>query len=368
MCVAWRVGAVRPLLIRCCFVLKTDFYPLMSAAAAAATTTTTKSTATGPVEYAPNESFILHVCWETPSQEAATKLLNALRACGAATHRDTPTVPTYFFRTSTNDAAGTGTGINTKASSVWCEFTEVYMDTAGFLGHAKSQDFLGGYAVIMGADLKLSADAKDRPITMRWGTPTDWVAQNILKPVLNEQIVPLVAGAAVYRAVSSSTGTATGSGGTSAAPVLLSIDVAGGGGDGKSSDVNLPSAFAAACSTLYSFPHPKRAGTTRIVAVLPSLPAAPLLTEFNAAVTSVKDRAVSRVEVWSGRSESGGDGVGDAKAAAAAAPEIVKAVEESVTAWKGKVTVNGGSAVGYILHRNVSEIKPAAAAAAGAAK
>lgn len=58
----------------------------------------------GNVLYAPGDAFLLHVFWEAPSLDAAKRLLSGLRACGAATHRDTPCVPTYFFRLSAADA------------------------------------------------------------------------------------------------------------------------------------------------------------------------------------------------------------------------------------------------------------------------
>lgn len=58
----------------------------------------------GQLDYSPGEAFMLHVFWETPGIEAASKLLAALRQCAAATHRDTPCVPTYFFRVANNES------------------------------------------------------------------------------------------------------------------------------------------------------------------------------------------------------------------------------------------------------------------------
>ena len=52
----------------------------------------------GSTTYTPNQSFLLHVIWQAPSAAAARELLSGLRICAAATHRDTPSVPTYFFR------------------------------------------------------------------------------------------------------------------------------------------------------------------------------------------------------------------------------------------------------------------------------
>jgi hypothetical protein len=57
----------------------------------------------GKINYKRGEAFILHVFWEAPSETAANKLLDALQKCAIATHRDTPCVPTYFFRISSND-------------------------------------------------------------------------------------------------------------------------------------------------------------------------------------------------------------------------------------------------------------------------
>jgi hypothetical protein len=54
----------------------------------------------GSTTFLPNQSFLLHVLWEAPSAAAAEELLAGLRTCAAATRRDTPCVPTYFFRVS----------------------------------------------------------------------------------------------------------------------------------------------------------------------------------------------------------------------------------------------------------------------------
>ena len=56
------------------------------------------SSSKGSTTYAPNQSFLLHVIWQAPSAAAAQELLSGLSTCAAATHRDTPCVPTYFFR------------------------------------------------------------------------------------------------------------------------------------------------------------------------------------------------------------------------------------------------------------------------------
>jgi hypothetical protein len=56
------------------------------------------SSSKGSTIYAPNQSFLLHVIWQAPSAAAAQELLSGLSTCAAATQRDTPCVPTYFFR------------------------------------------------------------------------------------------------------------------------------------------------------------------------------------------------------------------------------------------------------------------------------
>ena len=54
----------------------------------------------GRTTFLPGESFLLHVFWESPSLDAARELLQGLAGCAKATERDTPCVPTYFFRIS----------------------------------------------------------------------------------------------------------------------------------------------------------------------------------------------------------------------------------------------------------------------------
>lgn len=54
----------------------------------------------GVTTYATGEAFLLHVFWEAPSVSSAREVLDALSKCAAATHRDGPCVPLYFFRLS----------------------------------------------------------------------------------------------------------------------------------------------------------------------------------------------------------------------------------------------------------------------------
>ena len=58
----------------------------------------------GKTQYKQGELFLLHVFWECPNLENAKKLLQGLQECAIATQRDTPCVPTYFFRISKMDA------------------------------------------------------------------------------------------------------------------------------------------------------------------------------------------------------------------------------------------------------------------------
>jgi hypothetical protein len=55
------------------------------------------------VDHAAGQAIVLHVFWEAPSAAAATELLEGLRKCARATHRDTPCTPTYFFRRCNKD-------------------------------------------------------------------------------------------------------------------------------------------------------------------------------------------------------------------------------------------------------------------------
>lgn len=54
----------------------------------------------GTLTYKSGEAFLLHVFWIAPSLSKAQTLLQGLQQCAQATHRDTPCVPTYFFRPS----------------------------------------------------------------------------------------------------------------------------------------------------------------------------------------------------------------------------------------------------------------------------
>ena len=54
----------------------------------------------GKLEYNANETFMLQVFWEAPNINAVHDLLAGLQRYADATRRDTPCVPTYFFRIS----------------------------------------------------------------------------------------------------------------------------------------------------------------------------------------------------------------------------------------------------------------------------
>jgi hypothetical protein len=163
---------------------------------------------------------MLHVFWIAPSIDHAHRLLQGLDKCAKATHRDTPCVPTYFFRVSSNNAdlcpgpphlvkdhpklrdamKKLAVGIpvpavrneltkrgfdpsildetsgsldaplplNMQCQPVAVEFTEIYLDERAFMEHA-------------GSSLHFST-----PITIRLGTPPANLIEKILEPVLKE--------------------------------------------------------------------------------------------------------------------------------------------------------------------------------------
>jgi len=221
---------------------------------AASTTDTTPSTAAraavparlqkllaepkGKLSYRAGEAFLLHVFWETPSAAAADQLLDALARCAAATRRDTPATPTYFFRRVVTDDSEDGTEEGTPSvygdtprrvsqhahlaqaikrmrvgmpagavaselrrrgltdpsllhlsledalpaslqlRPVGVECTEVYLDERAFMEHVGSRDYLDSYGAVMNPALMNAQN------TLRLGTPPQKLVDTILDPSL----------------------------------------------------------------------------------------------------------------------------------------------------------------------------------------
>jgi hypothetical protein len=261
----------------------------------------------GKLAHEPGQAFLLHVFWEAPSAAAGQQLLAALQRCADATHRDTPCVPTYFFRTCPVDqelcptppqtvgehaklrdarkrlrmgvpapavhAGLAKLGIDPAllelddaaplppalrgAQAVRLEFTEVYLDERAFVEHAGSRDFLDGHGAVMNPALMAGV-----PVTLRLGTPAPGLVERILEPVLRERVAPLPPGCFLWRAPLAGTV-------RSGEPVLVSLDF----------DEREPAAVAAAfppdslegVTSWAVFPHALREGTARLLAFAVSL-------------------------------------------------------------------------------------------------
>ncbi|KAL6054000.1 ABM domain-containing protein [Balamuthia mandrillaris] len=328
----------------------------------------------GNLAFTPGTAFMLHVFWEAPSMEAAQELLAGLKQCARATHRDTPCVPTYLFRISTNDADKCAPAPNTmndhphirsalkklqvgvplpavraellkrridpdfvaafssdisldaelpqqlQTSPVRVEFTEVYLDERAFMEHAGSRDYLDGHATVMNPALHYSV-----PVTIRMGNPTTYLVEGILEPVLNENVAPLIEGCSVWQPVKH--------GANVSAASFLSVDV-----DSCSPEEAMtrlqPSGIRDYCTTIVAFSHPLRPSTSRIMCVLPSLPPQPVLDGF------ANELRPARGEVHMNGDE---DTVESAR----------KALASSGLEF---VFVNAGMSVGYVLHERVADV------------
>lgn len=197
----------------------------------------------GKVSYSPNQAFLLHVFWECPDIGAARRLLQALQKCAAATHRDTPCVPVYFFRISTIcadvrtqrprtiqehpvlQAAIRKLQVGVPRQAVLAdlarrnidsnlidldpsttlpkhlqnypatvECTELYLDERAFQEHAGSRDYLAAYADVINPALRT------RHHTVRVGNPTEYLVERVLEPMLQEVVTPLFEGTVLWRA------------------------------------------------------------------------------------------------------------------------------------------------------------------------
>lgn len=199
------------------------------------------------------------------------------------------------------------------------EFTEIYLDERAFMEHAGSRDYLDGYGVVMNPALHYTT-----PMTVRLGTPPASIVEKILEPILNENVAPLPEGCTVWQWPSS------GSDGDGNA-LFMSLDVTDMGPEDVVSRV--PSDFRDHCTTFVAFTHPLRAGTTRIMCVLPSLPSLPILTGLAAL-------QLARGEVHMDNEDS------------------VQCVRDALdSAGMGFVTVNASEKVGYALHEQAADIR-----------
>eukprot|EP00697_Spironema_sp_BW2_P018104 gnl/Spiro4/9984_TR5309_c0_g1_i1.p1 gnl/Spiro4/9984_TR5309_c0_g1~~gnl/Spiro4/9984_TR5309_c0_g1_i1.p1 ORF type:complete len:371 (-),score=91.93 gnl/Spiro4/9984_TR5309_c0_g1_i1:43-1122(-) len=328
----------------------------------------------GHLDHSPGESFLLHVFWEAPSHAVALELLAALAQCAAATHRDTPCVPTYFFRITASDdvcravprsigahpvlsaarmkiqrgvPAGAvhadlvRRGLDPKlldmdadaelppalaVAPVALEFTEVYLDERAFMQHSCSRDFLQAYGTVM-----LPAMQNIPPQTIRVGTPPASVVERILEPMLHEIVCPL-AGCTVWQRPTQQITTSD-----EASAIFLSLDVL----SDTTNDITarIPDAFREQCTTCVAFSHPLRAGTIRLMCVLPSLPPQPLLAVLAAVLQPVRGAAHSRTRD----------------------PAAVERIRSALAAaGLGVVAVSGdsgdGCAVGHILHSRAPDL------------
>lgn len=320
----------------------------------------------GKIIYSPGEPFLLQVFWEAPSMAAANQLLDALEQCAVATHRDTPCVPTYFFRISENDKELHGdaptrvkdhrqlaaaikklnVGIPKNAviadwvrrgfdpsfldldleselpdqlknqKPVALEFTEVYLDERAFMEHAGSPDYLKGYGLVMNPALL------NRPATtLRFGTPNASITEKILEPILREQVMSLPSDYTVWQTPTSK----------SEYSYILSLDII------SDSFPVLPDALKASLVWCICFPHPHRDNVKRIMAAFSEIPA----------ISGLKKLA----ELNPLRGELHLDPSHD--------EAIVKKTRDALVSGNLKnVTINASRAVGYILHQKAKTLKP----------
>eukprot|EP00455_Lapot_gusevi_P040657 TRINITY_DN4619_c0_g1_i1.p1 TRINITY_DN4619_c0_g1~~TRINITY_DN4619_c0_g1_i1.p1 ORF type:complete len:340 (-),score=64.18 TRINITY_DN4619_c0_g1_i1:123-1142(-) len=316
----------------------------------------------GRIDYISGYAFLLHVFWEAPSAAAASRLLAGLQQCATATHRDTPCVPTYFFRISQNNtpfcsppprtvgdhpplrqalrklqvgipapavraelakrgldpelvnlAPDAELPADLQTQPVALEFTEIYLDERAFMQHAGSRDYLDGHAVVMNPAMHYIV-----PSTVRLGTPPASLIESCLEPILREIVAPLPEGCHVWRTPPM----------TDQNAMFLSLDV---DSDSPASvAAALPSAFREHCTTCLVFAHPLRAGL-RVMCVLPTLP--PALPELSA-LPIVRGEAFVQCD----------EAVGTVRAALEAA-------------GLGVVSVNATQAVGHVLHPRAAELR-----------
>lgn len=277
----------------------------------------------GKTSYSPSESFLLHVHWEAPSLAVAQEILASLRLCAAATHRDTPCVPLYFFRISsldhehefdTDNAAGGRTsslpiprtveqhnqlwgalkklrmGVPRPAveadlvrrnlptslldadptdtlpeelqqQPVMLELTELYLDGRAFFEHAGSRDYLAAYAGVTAPRLQ------NHTSTIRSGTPPEGIVDSILAPMLKEQVHAMPEGCVPFRRPEKVR-----------TPVMISLSTSAKGGVEELMG-SLPRVMLEKSVTMVVFPHSVREGHMRALCVMPYLPEVETLRE-----------------------------------------------------------------------------------------
>ncbi|RHY23581.1 hypothetical protein DYB32_009131, partial [Aphanomyces invadans] len=316
----------------------------------------------GHLDHYPDEAFLLHVFWEAPSRTDAETLLSALRGCGVATHRDTPCVPTYFFRITTSNPvtppiatvgeypplhdalkklqvgipkpvvrADLGRrGMNPdwvdlthsdplptelRTESVVVEFTEIYLDERAFMLHCGSKDYLDAYGIVTRPGLSLRP-----PVTTRIGSPSLNVVDKILEPILHETVVPVGAGV-VWQVPPPSVRAQS-----AQDAVMLALDC-------KRKVDELPDQVRRACTTAVAFPHALKEEITRWLIVLPSMPSTDFLVQLSQALGPV---VAGEAHTTSGKNS----------------PTLSVALDEAEL----PVTVNGDSSGGYILHELASDL------------
>lgn len=324
----------------------------------------------GVTQYIAGEAFLLHVFWEAPDASKANQLLDALSGCATATHRDTPCVPTYFFRLSsicddlTSPARKAGEhpqlieihkklklGVPAPAvrsslaklgldpaladlspeadlplslqnkQPVFAEFTEIYLDARAFYEHAGSRDYLDSYGKVMDPALIWKT-----PQTVRLGNAPVDIAEKILEPQLKEIVCPVEEGFHVWKAENA------GKARSDSVPVFLSLDFPDGQLFPSASTSLEP--LRRVCTTLVTFPHPLRESTTRLMCVFADLP---LSTDLKCLLQLKPVRGEAHLngsEEGAERlkGELGGAGLG------------------------GLVEVNANRGVGYVLHEKAREL------------
>mmetsp|Transcript_1531 Transcript_1531/g.2333 ORF Transcript_1531/g.2333 Transcript_1531/m.2333 type:complete len:347 (-) Transcript_1531:58-1098(-) len=313
------------------------------------------------------ESFILHVFWEAPSINAARTLLEALRQCAAATHRDTPCVPTYCFRISDIGADLCSASARTvgdhpavrdakrklqmgvpapavradlvrrgldpalvdlenasmlpealQTSPVMVEFTELYLDERAFNEHVGSRDYLDAYGTVIQPSLQ-----NKTPITIRLGTPTSSLVDKILESFLHERVVELEEGCMIWKTPET----------RSEHPLLMSLEFPSHRTNDVLAVITLLHNY---CTSLVSFPHPLRTETTRVLCILGVLPPKSVLL----AIANLNPR---RGEAHVSMSRASEDAV----------MEMQNALDD---AGLKLLKVTNTDCVGYVLHEKAADL------------